>query len=285
MGAKLGKKSCPFLLFLKTLNNFAAQNYCPLISKTLISQIRLLHHKKHRDEQQLFIVEGLKSCMETLQSGFEVVSCFVTARHSELDVSRYFERNKAPQTVTNISLKEMERLSCLSTPPEILCIVKKPQFTLTELNDAKPLFVLDAIRDPGNLGTIIRTADWFGFDQILCSEDCVEFTNPKVIQATMGSFTRVRIVYANLSEYLKTQIHRTIYGLYMNGEPIQKQSFKQNDIIIVGSESHGISETLSPYINTKIEIPMFPHEGAAPESLNAAMSAGIFMFEYRCCGL
>jgi TrmH family RNA methyltransferase len=143
--------------------------------------------------------------------------------------------------------------------------------------------VLDAIRDPGNLGTIIRTADWFGFDQILCSEDCVEFTNPKVIQATMGSFTRVKIVYTNLQEYLKTQTHRTVYGLYMNGEQIQKQSFHHNDIVIIGSESHGISETLLPLINKKIEIPMYPHLNATPESLNAAMAAGVFMFEFRRC--
>jgi TrmH family RNA methyltransferase len=150
-----------------------------------------------------------------------------------------------------------------------------------DFDDEKPLLVLDAMRDPGNLGTIIRTADWFGFDQILCSEDCVEFTNPKVIQATMGSFTRIKIVYANLAEYLKTQINRTIYGLYTNGEPIQKQSFKKNDIVIIGSESHGISEMLSSFINTKIEIPMFLHENSAPESLNAAIAAGIFMHFFR----
>jgi TrmH family RNA methyltransferase len=175
----------------------------------------------------------------------------------------------------------MERISCMTTAPEMLCIVKKPPYQLGDLDDTKPLLVLDTIRDPGNLGAIIRSADWFGFDQILCSEDCVEFTNPKVIQATMGSFTRVKIVYSNLANYLKTQTHRTIYGLYMNGEPIQKQSFNNHDIVIIGSESHGISEILTPYINKKIEIPMFPHEKSVPESLNAAMAAGIFLFAYR----
>ena len=243
-----------------------------MLSKSLISQIRLLHHKKHRDEQQLFIVEGVKSCIETLRSDFEIVDCFVTDFLLTEDFSL---------PLIKISGKEMERISCLSTAPEILCIVKKPNYTLTELSDAKPLLVLDAIRDPGNLGTIIRTADWFGFDQILCSEDCVEFTNPKVIQATMGSFTRVKIVYTNLIEYLKTQAHRPIYGLYMNGDPIQKQQFTYNDIVIIGSESHGISDTLLPYINKKIEISMFPHESTAPESLNAAITAGVFMFAYR----
>jgi len=243
-----------------------------LIAKNLISQIRLLHHKKHRDEQQLFIVEGVKSCMETVQSNFELVQCFATER---------FDRNMIDKTFTPVSEKEMERISCFSTPSEILCIVKKPQFSLTGFDDEKPLLVLDAIRDPGNLGTIIRTADWFGFDQIICSEDCVEFTNPKVIQASMGSFTRTKIVFTKLSDYLATKTHRAIYGLYMNGEPVQKQSFKNNDMVIIGSESHGISETLSPYITKKIEIPIFPHEGTSPESLNAAIAAGIFMHEYR----
>jgi TrmH family RNA methyltransferase len=245
-----------------------------LITKALISQIRLLHHKKNRDEQGVFMVEGVKSCMEVLHSEFEVVQCFKTIRHSE--------RSEESQTNwVTISEKEMERISCLNTAPEILCIVKKMQYKLNDFKENKPLLVLDAIRDPGNLGAIIRTADWFGFDQLLCSEDCVEFTNPKVIQATMGSFTRVKIVYANLADYLKTQTHRTIYGLYMNGEPIQQQSFTNNDIVIVGSESHGISEILTPFINKKIEIPMFPHETAAPESLNAAIAAGIFLFAFR----
>jgi TrmH family RNA methyltransferase len=248
-----------------------------MISKALISQIRLLHHKKHRDEQGVFIVEGVKSCLETLQSGLEVVQCFVT---EQFDAGLSVGAKRA-LPLQNISEKEMERISCLTTAPEILCIVKKTQYQLNNLIDEKPLLVLDAIRDPGNLGTIIRTADWFGFDQIICSEDCVEFTNPKVIQATMGSFTRIKIVYANLADYLATQTHRTIYGLFMNGEPIQKQSFKQNDIVIIGNESHGISETLFSFINKKIEIPMFPHENSSPESLNAAMAAGIFMFEFR----
>jgi TrmH family RNA methyltransferase len=249
-----------------------------MISKATISQIRLLHQKKHRDEQGLFIVEGVKSCMEVFQSGFEVVQCFVKEPF-EMNLLDVGVRRALP--LQNVSEKEMERISCLTTAPEILCIVKKPHYQLHDLNDEKPLLVLDGIRDPGNLGAIIRTADWFGFDQILCSDDCVEFTNPKVIQATMGSFARVKIVYSNLAHYLATQTHRTIYGLYMNGEPIQKQSFNNNDIVIVGSESHGISETLTSIIHNKIEILMFPHEGSSPESLNAAIAASIFMYAFR----
>lgn len=232
-----------------------------------------MHHKKHRDEQEVFIVEGVKSCYEVFQTDFEVVYCFVTDRYAERC------RESTINGIT-ISEKEMERISCFNTPSEILCVVKKKQNSLTDLVEDEPLLVLDALRDPGNLGTIIRTADWFGFRQILCSEDCVELTNPKVIQATMGSFTRVKVAYANLVPYLKNQTHRTIYGLYMNGDPIQKQSFSRNPIAIIGSESHGISEVISPFINKRIEIPIFPHNVSAPESLNAAMAAGIFMYEF-----
>jgi len=271
---------------LKKFNYFAPRKkqhcfeiifYC-MISKSTLSQIRLLHHKKHREEQGLFIVEGVKSCLETLHSDYEIVQCYATERFESETVGA--KHSLPPKTPNIISEKEMSRISCLTTPSEILCIVKSNSFQLDDLDETKPLLVLDSISDPGNLGTIIRTADWFGFHQILCSETCVEFTNPKVIQATMGSFTRIKVVYFNLIHYLKTQNHRTIYGLCMNGEPVQKQSFHNNDIIILGSESHGISESLFPFINQKITIPGFPHDNSAPESLNAAIAAGIFMYAF-----
>lgn len=243
-----------------------------MITKTAISQIRLLHHKKHRDAQEVFIVEGVKSCLETLQSDYEIVQCYVTEDYTA---------NRIPQSAKRISQIEMSRISCLSTPPEILCIVKKQHFQIDDIDATNPLLVLDSIRDPGNLGTIIRTADWFGFNQILCSEDCVEFTNPKVIQATMGSFTRVKVIYNNLPNYLKTETHRNILGLYMNGKSIQNQSFNNNDMVIIGSESHGISEAVAPYIHTKITIPVCSHEPTRPDSLNAAIAAGIFMYTFK----
>jgi TrmH family RNA methyltransferase len=251
-----------------------------MISKNTISQIRLLHHKKHRDEQGLFIVEGVKSCREALQSDFEIVQCYATKHYTQTWYAANAETWSAASLQT-ISEKEMERISFFNTSSEMLCILKKRQFNIEELTDEKPLLVLDSLRDPGNLGTIIRTADWFGFDQILCSEDCVEFTNPKVIQATMGSFTRVKIVYFNILQYILIQKERKVYGLFMSGESIHSQSFNNNDIVIIGSESHGISPTLLPYIDNKIMIPIYSNNKSAPESLNAAMAASIFMYEYR----
>jgi len=272
-----------------------------MISKTTISQIRLLHHKKHRDEQGLFLVEGVKSCLEALQSDFEVVKYYVTECFNIPDFNHKEHKECTKDTTLNsalcekpfvhfvvknnlctkVSEKEMERISCFNTPSEMLCIVKKKQFKIEELTDDKPLLILDSLRDPGNLGTIIRTADWFGFEQILCSEACVEYTNPKVIQATMGSFTRVKIVYSNILQYISTQKERKIYGLFMNGESIHNQSFNNNDIVIIGSESHGVSPTLLPYIDKKIMIPNHTHTKSTPESLNAAIAASIFMYEYR----
>jgi TrmH family RNA methyltransferase len=251
-----------------------------LISKIAISEIRLLHHKKHRDEQELFIVEGIKSCMEAFQSDFEVVQCCATERYTEKWRAANAETWRAASLHT-ISEKEMERINSFNTPSEMLCILKKKQYEIEDLDDKKPLLILDSIRDPGNLGTIIRTADWFGFDQILCSEDCVDFTNPKVVQATMGSFTRIKIMYFNILQYILTQNERKVYGLFTNGESIYNQAFNNNDIVIIGSESHGISPTLLPYIDRKIMIPNHIHTKSSPESLNAAIAASIFMYEYR----
>ena len=224
----------------------------------------------------------MKSCIETIHSGFEIVFCFATEQSAiYLTDSRLCGVSNFSHKITVASPIALTRLSCLTTSPEILCVVKKPKANCNNLDEEKPLLILDAIRDPGNMGTIIRTADWFGFPQILCSEDCVEYTNPKAIQASMGSFTRTKIVYTDISEYLKMQSHRNIYGLSMTGESIQKQSFKFNDIIIIGSESHGISAVTASYINKSIAISMFRHGASAPESLNAAIAAGIFMYAYR----
>lgn len=241
-----------------------------MITKGKIACIRLLHQKKHREEQGLFIVEGKKSCLELYHSNFEIIECYVTEIFDEIkDVN-----------VILISEKEMERISCLATPQKVLCVVKTPNYSLEDIDNEKPLLILDTLRDPGNLGTIIRTADWFGFSQILCSETCVEFTNPKVIQATMGSFTRVKMIYSSLENYLETKKTRKIYGLFMEGDFIQNQKFTKNDIIVLGSESHGITPSVTKYINNKISIPLISQQASVPESLNAAIAAGIFLYQF-----
>lgn len=241
-----------------------------MISKSKISKIRLLHQKKHREEAQLFLVEGTKSVMEVVNSRLEVEEIFAT--------ERWVLRNNPTFETLTVSDAEMEKISCMKTTPEILCTVKIPQFDIKKIAKDAPILVLDGIKDPGNLGTIIRTGEWLGFTQILCSPDCVEFTNPKTIQASMGSFCRTEIFYANIPEFLAKEKGRKIYGLCMNGNDIADVSFKSNDILVVGSESHGISPEVMGLLSEKIHIPAA--HGNCAESLNASIAAAIVMFQH-----
>jgi TrmH family RNA methyltransferase len=247
-----------------------------MISKGKMSSIKMLHQKKYRDIEQKFIVEGTKSCLEVLKSSLEVLETYVTQKW-------IFDNAKSTpfsDLFTIITPKEMESISCLSTPPEILSIVKIPTYSISEFKKDKPIIALDNVRDPGNLGTIIRTADWFGLDQIYCSENCVEFTNPKVIQATMGSFSRIKIVYGNLVKFLTENPERKKMGMFMEGAPIETIDFEGNEILIIGSESHGISEEISQLINQKIHIPNYHAAINGAESLNASIAAGILLYQF-----
>lgn len=247
-----------------------------MISKSKISQIRLFHQKKHREAESTFIVEGTKSYFELQKSQLDVIEIYATEKWISENPLKSEEKNK----IQLISDKEMEKISCLTTAPEILCLVKTPYFSVNQFDNNKPIIVLDDIKDPGNLGTIIRTADWFGINQILCSENSVEFTNPKTIQATMGSFCRVKIVYGNIYEYIANHEDRVSYGMFMDGFPIDKQNFSQNDILVIGSESHGISPEVATLIQQKITIPHFHNSPNTAESLNASIASGILLYEY-----
>ncbi|MDR3047833.1 MAG: RNA methyltransferase [Bacteroidales bacterium] len=244
-----------------------------MITKNKISKIKLLHQKKFRELEGLFIVEGTKSILELLKSDFITTELWAT--NTWLDMYAHYI---APEIeISPLTPAELERISILTTPQEVLAIAKMPQPTATDLNSNKPLIVLDDIRDPGNLGTIIRTADWFGIRQILASPQSVEFTNPKTIQATMGSFTRVKVVYKNIADYLSLrQDHPSVIGAFMDGTPISKTTFQNNSIIIIGNEANGISKTLFPFINQKVTIPAYDQH---TESLNASIAAAIFMYK------
>lgn len=247
------------------------------MEKAKISFLRQLHQKKFRSESGLFLVEGVKSVQDVLLSNWTVKEVFLTEKHLT-DI----ENIPIPCPVTIATSLEMERVSTLTTPPEIMALVQRKLFSEQDLCNNAPLLVLDDIRDPGNLGTIIRTADWFGFEQILCSPTCVELTNPKVIQATMGSFSRLRIVYTELPTILQLrQTHSIVYGTFMEGEPIQQIAFKDNDTLIIGNEANGISDALMPFIKQKISIPTYATGRNKAESLNASIAAAIVLYQYK----
>lgn len=244
-----------------------------MISKSQISFIKSLHQKKIRKEQGLFIVEGLKSIQEFINSEYLVDSVYCTENlMPKLD---NLSRKIKPVI---ISESELSRISTLSTPQAILAVVQIPKHTEINIKnlDCSFFLALDGVQDPGNLGTIIRTADWFGLNTILCSMDTAEVYNPKVVQASMGSLSRVNIIYTDLG-VLFSQINIPVYGALLDGKSIYETDFGQAGIVLLGNEGNGISKELVEKINYPITIPRF---GKA-ESLNVAISASIFCSELR----
>jgi len=244
-----------------------------MISKSQISFIKSLHQKKIRKEQGLFIVEGLKSIQEFINSEYLVDSVYCT----ENLVPKLDNLSRKIKPVI-ISESELSRISTLSTPQAILAVVQIPKHTEINIKklDRSFFLALDGVQDPGNLGTIIRTADWFGLNTILCSMDTAEVYNPKVVQASMGSLSRVNIIYTDLG-VLFSQINIPVYGALLDGKSIYETDFGQAGIVLLGNEGNGISKELVEKINYPITIPRF---GKA-ESLNVAISASIFCSELR----
>ena len=226
-----------------------------------------LKQKKFRIQHGSFVVEGVKMVEELLRSDYEV----------ELIVATPSWENKYQiPGIIEVTDKELAALSSLRTPHQVLAVVKKKE-AVAPPNFEHLTIVLDNVQDPGNLGTIIRTADWFGVKDIVCSENCVEVYNPKVIQATMGSFFRVNVLYDNLSDFLSRNKDLTVYGACLEGESIYKKTLsKSKSVLLMGNESQGISKELSPFINEQITI---PRVGQA-ESLNVAVATAIFCAEF-----
>lgn len=247
-----------------------------MISKNRISQIRKLHAKKFRDESGLFLVEGYKSVEMLCGSDFAIEEIFAT--ENAIHDNENWLKNKE---ITTITAEEMSRISTMQTPPELLAIAQQ-RTTLPEIPDDQPVIALDHISDPGNLGTIIRTADWFDIRHIVCSSDCVEFYNPKTIQATMGSFAHVNVHKRPLAQFLREEsTHRRILGTFLDGESIHGISFQPSDIVVIGNESNGISDEVAATVTNRITIPSPAKHRDTAESLNAAIAAAIVMSHWR----
>ena len=246
-----------------------------LISKAQIKSIRLLHDKKHRLEQGLFIVEGEKMVAELLKdASFKIDSIFST--EDFLTKQSKALKDLASDSIHQISEKELGQISTLQTPNKVLALVQFPKRADIKIQAKKKYILLDNIKDPGNLGTILRTADWFGMDTIFCSPECVESTNPKVVQATMGSFFRVKIYSCSLEALIKQNPSLTVYGAVLEGENLYESTFETGGFLVIGSESHGISEGLKALLTHQIKI---PNIGKA-ESLNASIATAIICSEW-----
>ncbi|MDB5012418.1 MAG: methyltransferase [Daejeonella sp.] len=244
-----------------------------MISKSQISFVKSLHQKKFRREYGLFIAEGLKLVTEFLNSDYIIETIFFTANASPklLNLSHNIKLHE-------VSNDDLSKISTLNTPQHVIAIIKIPKHAVLNSSNVKSTFslALDGIQDPGNLGTIIRTADWFGLKNIICSTDTVDVYNSKVVQATMGSLSRMNIQYTDLNSFLK-ECYVPVYGAVLNGQSIYKTSFGTEGIIVLGNEGNGISDEVLKNIKHFITIPGF---GSA-ESLNVATSAAIFCSELK----
>jgi TrmH family RNA methyltransferase len=238
-----------------------------MVSRSQLKYIQSLGQKKYRDEEGVFVAEGPKLIKELIESDVELMQVYA--------LDEWIEGNKdrlKDISVTAISEAELERISQLTTPNKILAIAKKFETNEPLIKDRISL-VLNAIRDPGNLGTIIRIADWFGVSQIICSADCTDMYNSKVVQATMGSIARVNVFYTDLPVWLKQRSGVRIYAAMLEGKDVTKMSTIKEGLIIIGNESMGIDKEVLQCANEKISI---PRKGSA-ESLNAAVATGIIL--------
>ena len=241
-----------------------------MLTKNTIKQIASLRQQKFRKELGLFVVEGRKMVEELLHSNFEAVGLYAT--ESFLNVYPSFV---AAETVSEM---QMEQMSGQDTPPGILAVVRIPEQSNVNTS-SRLVLALDGIANPGNMGTLIRTAEWFGIRDVVCSTDCVELWNPKTVQATMGSLFRVKVWSTDLTAYLKQAkaVGKAIYGALLEGENLFQMQAKPEGILVIGSESHGIRACVLPCITHPITIPRVG--GSATESLNAAVAGAILMAE------
>ncbi len=238
-----------------------------MVSKNQIKLINSLQQKKYRKLHNLFIAEGKKVIQELIDADFSLEYLFVTK--ANLFDSRY--------TSELISNSELKKISALTTANDCLAVFKTKEVT-SNSNSGLEL-ALDNIKDPGNMGTIIRLCDWFGIPKIVCTEETVDVYNPKVVQATMGSLARVEVLYTNLPNYLKT-IDTAIFGTFMDGKNIYKQELPVKGIIVMGNEANGISAEIEHLVTEKISIPRFGNLQQT-ESLNVATATAIILSEFK----
>jgi len=248
-----------------------------MLSKNKIKFMQSIARKKGREETGLFVAEGEKLIIELMQSGFR----FNMLVASEEQLKKY-PLIKCDKFIATED--ELKKISLLSTPSSILAICYQRIDKLTDFCLKNDLTIaLDNIQDPGNFGTIIRVASWFGIEQILCSENTVDCYNPKVVQATMGAIAHVKIYYTNLVNTLSTLIveGRIVYGTFMEGENIYETQLYENGIIVFGNEGKGISPEVKYTITNKITIPQFSKERQTIESLNVSIATSIVCSEFR----
>ena len=239
-----------------------------MVSKNQIKLITSLQQKKYRKQEQLFFAEGVKVVQELLNSNFELQDLFTTKEDFP-----FVSKNK----VHAVSDLELKKISALTSPNTCLAVFKMPK--PKDFVESGLILALDDVRDPGNLGTIIRLCDWFGIETLFCSEESVDIYNPKVVQATMGSISRVNVVYGNLEAFL-TKTKLTVFGTFMDGSNIYQEALPKEGVIVMGNEANGISSSVEKLVSERIAIPRFGNIQLT-ESLNVATATAIILSEFK----
>lgn len=243
------------------------------MTKAEIQHLRSLGDKRTRDAEGLFIAEGDKLVEEILSSHLRVRKVYTT------------RSDMSGAVIEQIDRRDMERISALKTATTTIAVVEQPRHKLKISNlDGRLTLALDGVQNPGNLGTIIRLADWFGIEDILCTKECADCYNPKVVQATMGAILRVRVHYVDDLATMLTSLKdkgMAIYGTLLDGQSIYTTNLRQEGIIVMGNEGRGLSDACRTAVSHKLLIPPYPATRSTSESLNVAMATGIVLAEFR----
>ncbi|MBN1251909.1 MAG: RNA methyltransferase [Bacteroidales bacterium] len=250
-----------------------------MISKAQIKFINSLKLKKFRDENALFVAEGYKIVNDLVNSSLKIKTVYYTHEYFNVfNAKEDFE-------LIEVSQSDLDKVSFLKNSSKVIALIEIPSlFVDFELITNEISIALDTIQDPGNLGTIIRTADWFGVKNIYCSKDCVDVFNPKVVQATMGAIGKVNVHYLDLKELFSKLIDNQdfkIHGSFLDGESVYKADLKNKGIILMGNEGNGISEELEKFISKRLFIPKFYTEEIGSESLNVSIATSIILSEFK----
>ena len=253
-----------------------------MFSKNKIKFINSLKKKKYREIHKLFFAEGEKLADELLKSEIKIKNIIAT---QEWLNTNYKELLGFKGEIDEISIDDLAKISSLTTPNKVFIIAEQPayDFNIEYIADNLSL-LLENINDPGNLGTIIRIADWFGIENIFCTPESVDLYNPKVVQATMGAICRIKVHYTDFKSLLNQFAPFTeldVFGTFLEGNNIYKETLPQKGLIILGSESHGISDNIKPFINKKLFIPNYPSGKKTSESLNISIATAIVCSEFR----
>ena len=246
-----------------------------MLSKNKIKYIHSLELKKNRKEEQAFVAEGHKLVGDLL--GHFPCRLLVATR-------AWLDRNPDVEAmeIIEVNQEELTRASLLKTPQEVLAVFEQPEYSIQpEVVERSLCLALDDVQDPGNLGTIIRLADWFGIEHIFCSLGTVDVYNPKTVQATMGALVRVKLYYVDLPSIIASMPSVPIYGTFLDGNNIYAETLSANGLIIMGNEGKGVSPEVAKLVNKRLYVPNYPSERVTSESLNVAVATAVVCAEFR----